>query len=219
MKRTLKEKFRFLIPLINKTPVMNSIRLNGASLVLPPSSLLWRCRIKCLGERNRIVIEPECILRNCRVYISGNDNNIFIRRGVHARSVEFWIEDDGNSVRVGSESNLCGRAHLACTEGSAIEIGERCLFSSDLVFRTGDSHSIIDLETGYRLNHAADIRIGNHVWIGHHVLVNKGVQIADSCVVGTGSVLVKGVDESNCVIAGVPAKVIRKNIRWDSGRI
>ena len=38
--------------------------------------------------------------------------------------------------------------------------------------------------------------------------------IPNDCVVGTGAVVTKKFDKSNCVIAGVPAKVVKENISW-----
>ena len=92
------------------------------------------------------------------------------------------------------------------------------MFSSEIVFRTGDSHSIIDL-SGIRINHAKDIIIGDHVWIGHRVLVNKGVVISNNSGVGTGSVVTKKFNDENIIIAGCPAKIVKNDINWLGKRI
>lgn len=54
------------------------------------------------------------------------------------------------------------------------------------------------------------IRIGNDVWIGANSIILPGVQIADSVVIGAGSVVTKTFAEPGVVIAGSPAKVIKK---------
>ena len=51
--------------------------------------------------------------------------------------------------------------------------------------------------------------IGKNCFIGCNALIFKGVVLGDNCVVGAGSV-VTGQFEDNCVIAGNPARVIRK---------
>lgn len=107
---------------------------------------------------------------------------------------------------------------MACTEGSKVIIGDDCLFSSEIVFRTGDSHSILD-QNGKRINSAKDITIGNHVWLGHRVLINKGVYIGDNSIVGTGSVVTKAFNEGNIVLAGVPAEIKKKDVNWCDKRI
>lgn len=54
-----------------------------------------------------------------------------------------------------------------------------------------------------------EIVIGKNCFIGCNSLILKGTVLGDNCVVGAGAV-VSGMFEDNCVIAGNPAKVIRK---------
>ena len=51
--------------------------------------------------------------------------------------------------------------------------------------------------------------IGNDVWIGARVIILPGVHIGDGAVIGAGSVVTKDV-EPYCIVAGNPAKLIRK---------
>lgn len=51
--------------------------------------------------------------------------------------------------------------------------------------------------------------IGNNVNIGANVCIIGPVKIGDNVIIGAGSVVVKDI-ESNCVVAGNPAKVIRR---------
>ena len=90
--------------------------------------------------------------------------------------------------------------------------------SSEIVIRTGDSHSVLN-ESGERINPAKDVVIGNHVWIGHRVLITKGVSIPENSIVGTGAILTKAIDKCGVVIAGVPAKIVKENINWNSKRL
>lgn len=52
-------------------------------------------------------------------------------------------------------------------------------------------------------------KIGNDVWIGEHALIRAGVIIGDGAVIGMGSVVTKDVAPYG-IVAGVPAKLIRK---------
>ncbi len=65
------------------------------------------------------------------------------------------------------------------------------------------------------LNFAESIEIGRHVWIGRDVKVGKNVRIADNSIVGWGSIVTRRFDEPNVIIAGNPAKVIKRGINWD----
>jgi acetyltransferase-like isoleucine patch superfamily enzyme len=53
------------------------------------------------------------------------------------------------------------------------------------------------------------IQIGNDVWIGAAAVVLKGVIIGEGAVIAAGAVVVKDVPD-NAIVAGVPAKIIKK---------
>ena len=53
------------------------------------------------------------------------------------------------------------------------------------------------------------VRICRRAWIGAGATILPGVTIGENAVVGAGSVVTKSV-EANTIVAGNPAKVIRK---------
>ena len=59
---------------------------------------------------------------------------------------------------------------------------------------------------------AVDTYIGNNCFIGGAVIILPGVHIGNNCIVGAGSVVTKNVPD-NCIVAGNPARIIRKNIK------
>lgn len=202
--------------LINIFPFNNLFRIKGTK-IKNHGKILYRCKFVSHGN-NTIVFHRGGVIRNTVFHIKGNNNVIEIGEGTCINQGDIWIEDDNNKIIIGDNTNLCGKIHLACTEGSKIRIGNNCLFSSEIVFRTGDSHSIVNM-SGERINQAADITVENHVWIGHRVLINKGVVIPQDTVVGTGAVVTKQFDETNTIIVGVPARVSKRNVNWLSERI
>lgn len=58
-------------------------------------------------------------------------------------------------------------------------------------------------------SHKGDIHIEDGVWIGSGSIILGGVTIGENAVVGAGSVVTKDV-EKNCLVAGNPAKFIKK---------
>ena len=110
-------------------------------------------------------------------------------------------------------------SHIAAIEGTQISFGDDCLFSTNVIFRTGDSHSIISTETKKRINPSISIIVGNRVWFGNNTTILKGVQLFDDTIIGTGSIVVKSPGISNVIIAGTPAKVVKRNVRWITERI
>lgn len=54
-----------------------------------------------------------------------------------------------------------------------------------------------------------DTRIGHDVWIGHNAMILPGVSLGNGVIVGAGSVVTRDVPDW-CVVAGNPARVIRR---------
>lgn len=93
--------------------------------------------------------------------------------------------------------------------GDTIEIGTDATIGRDVCIRSHDGHYIE--EEGYRIS--APIKIGNHVWIGQGATILKGVTIGNGAIIAAGALVTKDVPERS-IAAGVPAKVIRENVRW-----
>lgn len=169
------------------------------------------------GNGNKVIIGDSVKINNCIVYFRGNNNTITIGNNSVLNCVEFFVENSKNEISIGSSTHLFGKTHLAAIEGTKIKIGNDCLLSSDLHFRTGDSHSILN-SSGERINKSKDIVIENHVWIGTKVTCLKGVRVSENSVVAATTTLCKEYNESNVVIAGVPGKIVKHQINWSNER-
>lgn len=202
--------------LFNKVPFNNSWGGVKPNIGL---SIVKGCKIVNRGQNNRIIIGDYSRLLDCTITIRGNDNIIRIGSRCTCKQAVFCIEDNSNVIELGNETSLCGQIQLAAIERTTIKVGERCLFSSKIDIRTGDSHSLVQKGTAKRLNYSASIDIGNHVWVGTGVTILKGTSIAENCMVGASSLLCKRYSNPNCVIAGVPAKEVKRNIDWMAERI
>lgn len=200
----------------NALPFNNIIKNKRHNKVIS-KGLLKKCKITFRGKNNIVEIHDGAMLKNCIMNISGNNNRIVFGANSYAHFADICTEDDGNNIEIGTHTDMCGQIHLAAIEGTSIIIGDDCLFSSKIVFRTGDSHSILDMN-GNRTNPSANIIIGNHVWVGHRVLINKGVEIGSDNIIGTAAVVTKSIPQTNSVIAGIPAKVVKSEVNWDKQR-
>lgn len=171
-----------------------------------------------LGNNNRIEIEADCVIRDTSFFITGDNNLIHISKNFSGIAVEFHIEQNNNEIKIGEGTTMHGRGtrtvHIALDEGTKVQIDEDCMFSNDIQIRSSDSHSIVDLE-GKRLNPAKNIKIGKHCWLGMRCMIMKGTNIPDFTVMAAGSVCTKHFEESNTILAGVPAKVVKKSVNWD----
>jgi acetyltransferase-like isoleucine patch superfamily enzyme len=172
-----------------------------------------------VGNDNTIVIGPGSRFNNVRFHVRGSGHRVkFGPTCKVSRGGVFWFEDEKCTLQVGQNTSMV-EVHIAVTEpGSRVIIGTDCMFANDIDIRTGDSHSVIELDTGKRLNHAADVLIADHVWIAPHVVVLKGVQIGENSVVATGSVVTKSFG-SGVIIGGNPASAIKSGISWKRERL
>lgn len=172
-----------------------------------------KIRIISHGKNNQVVIGKGCRLRNCAINIYGDHNRVIMQNDCVGHELDMWISE-GSMVKIGEHTHFAGNIHLAATEGKEISIGERSLFASEIVVRTGDSHSVLDAN-GNRINQAKNVAIGNHVWTGQNVTVLKGSFIGNDCIIGACSLVSGKIYPNNCVIAGNPAKVIKTEVTWD----
>lgn len=180
-------------------------------------AILKKTHIKFVGNGNRIVIQPGARLTNCKFYIAGTDNTIIIGKDCRLTFAEFWTEESGNLIQIGDKATVSGKCHFAAIEGTKILVGEDCMFSSEIVVQTGDSHSII--QNDCRVNPSKDIIFGSHVWVGQRVTILKGSVIPHSSIIGAGALVTREFTKNGCIIAGVPAKVLKENITWKRERI
>lgn len=175
-------------------------------------------RIQIAGNGNRLIMEKGSTLLNSLVKISGNNNEVVLKANSYVSGAELWVEDNQCLISIGERTFVGHHSHLACTEdGSRLIVGDDSMLSSYVQIRTGDSHSILDIE-GKRINTAQSVIIGNHCWIGEGSKVMKGVTLEGDDVVSTGAICTKSFGK-NVLLGGIPAKIIKENITWDSRRL
>lgn len=189
----------------------------GNTLILPASSerQLKKVTLKLRGRNNRLVIGENVRLSHCEIRLDGSDNFIEIGDNVRFSSGKIYlVGTQGQHIRIGAETTVEG-AYLLVDEAASIDIGRDCMLSTDIIIRTGDKHSILDVATGERVNRSRSIQIADRVWIGRDVVILKGSVLQADSVVATRSLVSRAFDEGQCVIAGVPARIVKRGTRWD----
>lgn len=104
----------------------------------------------------------------------------------------------GDNVFVNYGTSLVSSAHL--------KIGNDCLIGTHVTVMDCDFHRVEDKAwdpTG------KPIVIEDRVWLGNRSMVLKGVRVGHDAVVAAGAVVTKDVPPRT-VVAGVPAKVVRR---------
>ena len=128
--------------------------------------------------------------------------------GLYSRTI-ILTRVAGARIEIGNQVGISGATIYARKE---ITIGDNTNIGGNVKRLDNDFHPI---EAEARLKDDKDrigtapIHIGKNCFIGCNALILKGTQLGDNCVVGAGAV-VCGKFEANSVIAGNPARVIRK---------
>ncbi len=212
--------FRFFIYL--KIFLNNQLSLFNVDDVKVNDNLYRLKNVKFLVNKksnNIINLGRNSKLEKTKFIIKGKNNKIHIGENVRIQSTIFSIEDNNCIIHIGNNTTCEGAEFLISENNSCIYLGSDCMLSNDIEFRTGDSHTIIDLDSYSRVNWAKDIKIGDHVWIGAHSRILKGTVIPDNCIIGLGSVVTgKLKANNNSLYAGSPVKLIKSNITWDRKR-
>lgn len=72
-----------------------------------------------------------------------------------------------------------------------------------------DFHNIYN-EKNELINKDANVLIGDNGWICSKSIILKESNIPNNNVIGSGSIYSKSIGEENCIIAGIPAKIVKK---------
>jgi acetyltransferase-like isoleucine patch superfamily enzyme len=109
----------------------------------------------------------------------------------------------GDRCLIGRGSHIVG--HWSIEIGDDIQTGP-------YVYITDQNHTYLDPfePVGRQWPVEAAVRIGSGSWLGAHVIVLPGSDIGEHVVVAGGAV-VRGRVPDRCVVAGVPARIVR---RW-----
>lgn len=115
-------------------------------------------------------------------------------------------------IIIGNDCNIGEFCHI--TAINKITIGDG-LLTGRFVYIGDNAHGGLSWEEAdippakRHLTSKGEIMIGRNVWIGDKVTVLGGVSIGDNVIVAANTVVTKDIP-SNCVVAGVPAKVIKE---------
>lgn len=133
-------------------------------------------------------------------------NGVSVGRGT---SIECTgsIKQLGKGIKVGDNVGMGDMCHYGCAGG--IEIGDNTIVGIYVTMHS-ENHNFSNANIPIRMQGVSHkgIKIGNDCWIGAKATILDGSVIGNGCVVAAGAV-VTGVFPDNCIIGGVPAKVIK----------
>ena len=140
---------------------------------------------------------------NCTV----NSNFFSNLIGLYQRTI--IIARGTGSIKIGNNVGISGATVYA---RESIEIGDNTLVGANTKIIDNDFHSLVVEERiadDYSNLVTKPVRIGKNCFIGCNSIILKGTVLGDNCIVGAGAV-VSGKFEDNTVIAGNPARAVKK---------
>jgi len=113
----------------------------------------------------------------------------------------------GKGLFVGNNTGLGTHGFYGCAGG--VIIGNDVIIGNYVSFHS-ENHIYEDIIIPIRLQGVSHIGIivGNNCWIGAKATFLDGATVGNGCIVAAGAV-VRGTFPDNCVIGGVPAKIIK----------
>lgn len=123
----------------------------------------------------------------------------------------------GRVAVAGDPSNLRLGRRVVLSEGVVLDardritVGDDCRLSAQCQLQTGS----LEEQGRPRRHRSAPVVLGENVWIAAGAIVLPGVHVGDGAIVAAGAVVTRDVP-AGAVVAGVPARVIRKLERGES---
>ena len=149
---------------------------------------------------------------NTKSYLlfNGGGRIIFEGNAQFAYGVTLRVDNQG---MISFGQNFAANQNFSAFSNTLIRFGNDCITGWNVNLRDSDGHNITN-SAGLMLNPNKPIEIGNNVWLSSHCDILKGSKIGDNSIVGFRTLVAGKFEESNVIIAGVPGKIIKKDIFW-----
>lgn len=113
--------------------------------------------------------------------------------------------DNGKNIHVGK--NFLANYNVTILDIAPVTIGNYVMIGPNTLITTVN-HPLSARKRREHIGQAKPITIGRDVWIGGNCTILPGINIGNNVVIAAGAVVTKDVPD-NCVVGGVPAKMIQ----------
>lgn len=213
------------------------IRCAKESSVNIKSKLSKQYDINVTGKNNLFETDDNFIVDDMHISIKGNNNTVKIGKNFKGKCFNVYIWGDNNLLEIGENGFVAESLEIYntqnCQNGSIqiakdvafaksticlydnnsfIKIGEDCIFAINTTIHAADGHAVYEEEK--LCNKGIGTEIGNHCWFGFNSSILKNSSIGNNCIVAAGAMVSGKFEENNCVLGGLPAKIIKRNVNW-----
>ncbi len=167
-----------------------------------------------IAFRDALVVIGSDLSTLSSLLIGGDGATVFIGARCELTSGALYC-GGGSSIVLEGPLVATRQAVIDARNGGTIVVAPDQLWAADVYVATDDMHRLEDRRTRARLNpFGAHIRIGRHVWLCKDAVVTGHVEIGDGAVVGLRAMVRGQKVPAHCVVAGVPARVVRDDVHW-----
>jgi acetyltransferase-like isoleucine patch superfamily enzyme len=165
-------------------------------------------RLKIRGKASNIVLGDNVSIFGNIDLRNRENGKIIIGDSVSIDNDCRFVAANNASLSIGDRTGIA----LFCVinGGADITIGSDCLISGMTYIQASDHGIEADILIREQRHSYGEIIIGSDVLLSANVAILKGATLGDGCVVGAKAVVKAGTYEKNSILAGVPAKVIKK---------
>ncbi len=127
------------------------------------------------------------------------------------RRWRMWLLHRQGYVNINKNTVIEHNVGLDKLNRKGIHIGSGCLIASGTTILSHE-HIFVKPDGSYYMK---DTYIGNNCFVGVRAMICPGVHIGNECVVGGGTIVTKDVPD-NCMVVGVPAKIVKTGIHMNN---
>ena len=225
--RFFMENFLEILCSVPKTIYFNFKLLPFSYAIKLPFMVSYHIKLKGINRSNFIIKKKKMGFASQRIGFGGSlvgygvskkgiisikNNGKIVFEGDVGLSRGLTIDNDGGTITFGDNFRMNYSCVISC-DHAPITIGKGTVLGWNVTIKNGDGHSVI--YDGEKKPQYAEIEIGEHVWLCSCCTVLKGTHIGNDSVVAYQSLVTKAENENGVLYAGVPAKIIRRNITWE----
>ena len=175
-------------------------------------------RLSFFGLNNRVIVNKSARICNLEIHIVASGLNLEIHEGVQIANGYFWLGGDNAKVIIGANTYLINNSINLTDSNARLDIGPGCMLGAGAQIRLGDGHTLYDARDGTVLNKGHHVVLEANVWLAQDALILKDVVIGAGSVIGARSVVTRDIP-AGCVAAGIPARVVRRDVNWHREKI
>ena len=154
-----------------------------------------------IGKKNRFE-GGKC--RALNTIVIGN-NNAFFGGGYALWPV---LENENNNIKILIKNDSMFNRNFFIDACGYVEIGNGCMIGPDVYITDSNHQYQFGISPRLLPMNIGKVIIGDNCWIGAKSIILKNVELGENCVVAAGSVVTKSFPPG-CIVAGVPAKLIK----------